>query len=314
MPAIQSAATTEKNSAREPVLVITPKPPPGQLQELWRWRGLILSVVNRNVRLRYKGSIVGIFWSMVAPIIQVLTLTLVIGYVLGAGPRNLSAYMLCAFLPWTFFNTSLLDGAFSVLGFLDNMKKAYVPPEVFPIASVVTNFIHFGASVVVFLIYRYLVTSFIFGWPGLPPREILWLPVVLYDMVALTLGLAFLVAAWTTFFEDVKFATQAVLQVFFYMLPIMYFAENIFYSAHGTLTKRSLIYHIYLLNPMAWIVTAFKQMFFSVQVIGMKGLTPIYSAPFDWRYCMITTATSTIVLVIGYLTFNRLKWKFLERA
>jgi lipopolysaccharide transport system permease protein len=283
----------------------------GDLRELWAHRSIAGSLVLRQLRLRYKGSFVGIFWSMVPPLVQVFVLTIVVGYILSSGPHNQSAYIFCAFLPWIFVNTALLDASSSVLeqGFL--LKKAYFPREILPIASVLANFIHFCIAVCVFLVYRYGITTLLFGWPGLPPKEIVWFPVVVLDLLMLTLGISMILSAWTTFFEDVKYVVSTGLSLLFYALPIMYFSEQIAYSTRAR--HAYVIYLIYLANPLAWIVTAFKQMFFSVQIIGVRDGVTLYSAPFDYRYFIWTTVLSFAVLVFGYGTFSRLKWKFAER-
>ena len=152
-------------------------------------------------------------------------------------------------------------------------------------------------ALAVFLFFRYGITTALFGWPGLPPAAIFWFPVVLAILIAFTLGITFILCAWTTFFEDVKYLVSTGMNLVFYLLPIIYFAENIYYSSRIPVHWRSMLYHIYLLNPMAWIVTAFKQMFFAQTVISSRVLGPsIMSARFDWRYCAITGIVSLLFL------------------
>ncbi len=284
----------------------------GVIGELWAYRRVAAGLVQRQMRLRYKGSVVGIFWSLIPPILQVVVLSVVFGMILGAGPHNMSAYMLCAFLPWTFFSNAVLDSSASVLEQLGLMKKSYFPREILPIAAVASNIVHFGFALIVFLIYRYVITSIVHGWPGFPPIDLLWMPVVFFDLVILTTGIAFVISAWTTFFEDIKFIVSSSLQLLFYAMPILYFAENINYGHWSSPATRSLIYHIYLANPLVWIVESFKQMFFGVQDISSMGHS-FMSAPFDWRYMLMATGFSLLTLVFGWREFERLKWKFVER-
>jgi len=284
------------------------------LRELWRYRSLIVTLAARQLRLRYKNSAIGLAWSLIIPLVQAFAMTVMIGYVLGSGPRNLGSFILCGYLPWTFFQSAVLDGSSSVLTYQDLLKKVYMPREVMPISTVLSNLVHFAMAFVVFLFFRYVITTAFFGWPGLPPATLLWFPVVLAILIALTLGVTFFLCAWTTFYEDVKYLVSTGLNLVLYLLPIMYFAENIFYAGRLPVRWRSLIYHVYLLNPMAWLVTAFKQMFFAPQIISSRAAThPIMSAPFDWRYCLITGVVSVALLVGGYVHFNDMKWKFTER-
>lgn len=284
------------------------------LRELWRYRRLIVTLASRQLRLRYKNSAIGVAWSLIIPLVQAFAMTFAIGFILGSGPRNLGSYILCAYLPWTFFQSAVLDGSSSVLTYQDLLKKVYMPREVMPISSVLANLVHFAMALVVFLLFRYGLETLVFRWPGWPPPAILWFPVVMAILVALTLGITFFLCAWTTFYEDVKYLVSTGMGLIFYLLPIIYFAENIYYASRIPAHWRSVIYHAYLLNPMAWLVTAFKQMFFSPTVISSRGAkTALISAPFDWRYCAITGVVSLIILAAGYVHFNDMKWKFTER-
>lgn len=285
-----------------------------ELRELWRYRHLVRTLVERDLRVRYKNSIIGIAWTMVNPLVQVFVLTIAIGYILGSGPKNLSAFIFCASIPWTFFQTAVLDSSTSVLAKLGLLKKVYFPREIPLIATVCQSFVQFWISLGVFMLYRWVLTPLLFHGSVWPPLSLLWLPVVTLDLFLLTLGTAFFVATVNVFYEDVKFILTIVMGFLFYLLPIIYFAENINYAARlPSETLRSWVYHLYLANPLAWIVTAFKQMFFGVQIISNVGSPPIPSAPFDPRYLLITTATSTVLCLWGYAFFNRHKWNFTER-
>ncbi|MBV9848817.1 MAG: ABC transporter permease [Armatimonadetes bacterium] len=285
-------------------------------RELWRYRRLVRTLLERDLRVRYKNSALGIAWTVINPLIQVLVLTIAVGYILSSGPSNLSSYIFCAYLPWTFFQTSVLDASTSVLVKLPLLKKVYFPREIPVIAAIGQNFFQFLVTMLVFVLYRWGLVTLFYGWPGWPPVQILWLPVVVLILFLLTLGVSFFVCAWNVFYEDVKFLLTAAMSFLFYLLPIVYFAENIVYSSRIPPSLRSPLYHLYLLNPLAWVITAFKQMFFQVAAIANRGAHQANiptSAPFDWRYMLIALATSSLICVSGYGYFNRRKWKFSER-
>ena len=290
-----------------------------EARELWRYRHLVRTLVERDLRVRYKNSVLGIAWTMVNPLVQVFVLTVAIGYILGAGPKNLSAYIFCATVPWTFFQTAILDSSTSVLAKLGLLKKVYFPREIPLIATVCQNFVQFLISLVVFVVYRFVVTPLLYGGSVAPPRELLWLPVVTAFLFLLTLGSAFFVATLNVFYEDVKFILTLTMGFLFYLLPIIYFAENIVISARipgYVFLGRPLpwwVYHLYLVNPLAWTITAFKQMFFGVQNIAKPGDPAFLSAPFDWRYLLLTGVLSVAVCLGGYAFFNGRKWRFTER-
>ena len=290
--------------------------PPGvwtELTELWQFRHLVRTLVERDLRVRYKNSVVGIAWTMVNPLIQVFVLTVAISYILGSGPKNLSAYIFCATIPWTFFQTAIFDSSSSVLAKLGLLKKVYFPREIPLIATVCQNFVQFLISLGVFMLYRWVLTPIIHPGNVLPPIQILLLPLLIADLFLLTLGVAFFVSTANVFYEDVKFIINLVMGFLFYLMPVIYFAENIFFSPRIPPPLRWWTYHLYLLNPLAWIITAFKQVFFGVQNIANQNAPPVLSAPFDWRYLLITTATSAGICLWGYSFFNRHKWNFTER-
>jgi len=284
-----------------------------ELTELWQFRHLVRTLVERDLRVRYKNSVIGIGWTLISPLIQVFVLTVAISYILGSGPKNLSAYIFCATIPWTFFQTAIFDSSTSVLAKLGLLKKVYFPREIPLIATVCQNFVQFLISLGVFMLYRWVITPLIHSGNVMPPVQILFLPWLIVILFLLTLGVAFFVATANVFYEDVKFIINLVMGFLFYLMPVIYFAENIFFSARIPPFLRWWLYHLYLLNPLAWLITAFKQIFFGVQNIANLNAPPVLSAPFDWRYLLITTATSVGICLWGYSFFNAHKWKFTER-
>lgn len=295
-----------------------------QVRELWGYRSLIWTMIERDLRVRYKNSILGIFWSMITPLAQAFILTLVIGFILGAGPRNMSAYILCAFIPWFFFQTAIMDASQAVLSQIGLIKKIYFPREIPVIATTGASLIHLCISLVVFVIYRWGILTLVFrSWPGLPPKQIVFLPVVILILFLLTLGLSFLVAAMNVFYEDVKFIVGVLLMLQMYLAPIMYFPENIFYSPRIPEHWRSLLYHLYLVNPIAWTIDAFKQVFFPRLLLpigaSLRGGVPcgpraeVLTAQFSVHYCLLALVVSCVVCVYGYSRFNAAKWTFTER-
>jgi len=286
-----------------------------EARELWHYRHLIRTLVERDLRIRYKNSVLGIAWTMINPLVQVFVLTIAIGYILGAGPKNLSAYIFCATLPWTFFQTAVLDSSTSILAKLPLLKKVYFPREIPLIATVCQNFAQFLISLAIFMLYRWVLTPLLFHGATWPPAEVFLLPWLIAILFLLTLGTAFFIATANVFYEDVKFIISAGMGLLFYLLPIIYFSENIFFSTRIPPPLRWWAYHLYLANPLAWIVTAFKQIFFGVADISnaKSPLPHTVSAPFDWRFLLLTTFTSLIVCLWGYTFFNRHKWKFTER-
>ena len=282
-----------------------------ELRELWRYRELLLVMVRRDLRIRYKNSLLGIAWSFVNPLIQVAVLTFVFGTLQDNGVKNFSAYLFAALLPFTFFQQSVLDSAQSVLGALPLVKKIYFPREILPIASVVANFIHLLLGFVVF--FGYLLFAYVRN-PSVVPFQAttVFLPVLLLISFMLSLGLSLFVSALNTFYEDVKYIVGVVMYLLLFLCPIMYLAETV---ANTRANARSgyLLYKLYNLNPMAALATGYRKILLAptpVRVSDRGFATPL---PLDWIYIGVAGLTSSVVLVLGYAYFNRVKWKFVER-
>lgn len=285
------------------------------LRELWRFRELLLAMVERELRIRYKNSFLGFFWSLLNPLVTVAVMTVVFKYLLANGTDSFSAYILAAYLPFMFFNMALLDSAQSVLAALPVVRKVYFPREILPLASVISNFIHLVLALVVFFVYLGVVWA-ANGFEGMPFTWRLWfLPVLLVVFLALTTGLALLISSLNVFYEDTKYILSVCLYLLFFLTPIMYFSETVYYALKDRLNGE-LLYTLYHLNPVAMMSTAFRKVLVQegqIQVVSDGVQRMIDPMPFDWGLFGMTCLTAGVLLVFGYWNFNRLKWRFVER-
>ncbi|MGQ9902620.1 MAG: ABC transporter permease, partial [Fimbriimonadales bacterium] len=104
------------------------------VRELWAYRELLGTLVVRELRVRYKNSVLGFFWSLLNPLATVLVMTIVFKYVMGMRIANYSAYILAAYLPWTFFQFALLDSSQTILVYMQVIRKIYFPRVLLPLA------------------------------------------------------------------------------------------------------------------------------------------------------------------------------------
>ncbi len=282
-----------------------------ELRELWRYRELLLVMVRRDLRIRYKNSLLGIAWSFLNPLLQVAVMTFVFGTLQDNGIKNFSAYVFAALLPFTFFQLSVLDSAQSVLGALSLVKKIYFPREILPIASVLANFIHLLLGFVVFFVF--LLFVYLRNPANVPfQATTVYLPVLLLVSLMLSMGLALFVSALNTFFEDVKYIAGVVMYLMLFLCPIMYLSEVVA-NSRANIRSGWLIYKLYNLNPMAALATAYRKVLLApvpVKVSERGYATPL---PLNWAHLAVAALTSFLVLVLGYAYFNRVKWRFVER-
>lgn len=283
------------------------------LRELWRFRELLWAMVERDLRIRYKNSALGFFWSLLNPLVTVLVMWAVFTFLLGNHTKSYAAYILAAYLPFLFFNMSLMDSAQSVLGALPVVKKVYFPREIMPLASVISNFVNFLLTLGVFLVFLFGVWA-LSGFQVTPYSwKLLALPLLLVPFLSLVTGLALLVSALNVFYEDVKYILGVVLYLMFFVCPVMYFSETVKASL-GKYANGDLLYMLYHLNPLATMLTAFRKVLVPAGVIDIPqagGQVP--PDPFNYPMVAVASLVSFAILIFGYSVFNRMKWRFVER-
>src|SRR2546421_6619324 len=150
-----------------------------ELRELWRFRYLLQMLVARELKVRYKNSVLGFAWSIVPPVLSVIVMTFAVTVGLGHSPKHYSAYLLCGIIPWTFFSTAVLDASQSLLVNYGVIKKIYMPREIIPIAIVISNFVHFVLGWAVYFAAFFIVMPLLVKGGGTPflPR-MAWFPVI----------------------------------------------------------------------------------------------------------------------------------------
>ncbi|HOM71381.1 MAG TPA: ABC transporter permease [Armatimonadota bacterium] len=263
-------------------------------------------MVARDLKVRYKNSVLGFFWSLINPLVQVATITIVFKYVMPIGIPNYSAYLLVAYLPWMFFQMSLLDASQSVLSHYDLLKKVYFPREVLPLSMVIANMIHFLLAIVVFFVYLLVI--------GAPIVSTWWLlPVLVIIEFLLVTGLAFIVSALNVFYADIKYIVSVLLNIFFYLTPIIYMSEMVYTRLQAM--GYGALYTLYQLSPLNAIVMAFREALLPPYGVPPGKTMPFafHDMPLDYRFLAIAAAVSIIVFIAGYSFFNSRKWSFAEQ-
>jgi lipopolysaccharide transport system permease protein len=298
-----------------------------EAREAWRYRELLKNLVDRELQVRYKNSILGVAWSLANPIVRALILFAIFTYFVPLGVHhNYSAYVLAAFFPWTYFLTGVLDAGDSVSRQMALVRKVYFPRELLPLATTIANLRHFLLSLGVLAIYLVWLygLSWADGHPALPPREIFLTPLLIVMQTLLIGGIALFISALNVFFEDVKFLTAVLLDLLFYGVPIIYFIEQVRQTAHLHEPLRGVIYHLFLLNPMTIILIGYRSFLLLPEQIPLgpdsSNRLILANAGFGgpdgvpWFYFFFALALSAAVFVGGYAFFNRRKWRFVEQA
>lgn len=190
------------------------------LDEFVQYRELIWALALKDLRVRYKRSMLGFLWALLNPLFMMLILTLVFTTVMPIPINHYSVFLLSALLPWTFFQQALSYSAEAIVSNADLLKKLYVGKSVFLVAAIEANLINFLLSLIPLVIIVFAV-HFPFHWTWI------YLPVPLIGLIAFTLGFGFFCAAANVFFRDVTHITQIVLQAWFYLCPIIYSVDMV---------------------------------------------------------------------------------------
>jgi len=264
------------------------------IRELWSYRALIVELVKRDLRNRYKNSVGGVLWSMVPPVIQIIVITFMVRYVWKLPVTNYHAYLFGVLFLWTFFQASLMDGSVSLITNADLIRKVYLPRAIFPLLAMIGSLVHFSIGLLITLIY-----FFVRGiYPEhLHPKLLLIFPVIFF-MVLLGLGMALILSYSTVFYGDVQFIMTTLMGLAMYAIPIYYPIESV--------AGNPLIYRIYMLNPLAAFVVTYQR-----ALLPPPGSGPLADIP--WLYFGIACCVSFALLVFGFSCFERNQWDVVER-
>jgi lipopolysaccharide transport system permease protein len=258
------------------------------LANLVRYRGLIQSLVARELKARYRGSVLGFLWSFINPLLLLSIYTFVFTKVIpnrNEIAQPYAVFMFCGILPWNWFASSLTEASNSLVSGGNLIKKVLFPAEILPLVNVLANMVHFflGLTILVaFLIYYQ-------HWPN--PAGLIWFPVAVFVQLILTSGLALFLAALTVHYRDIKDLLSNILMFWFFATPIIYPWQD----------ENVKIYRwAFQLNPFTHLAVSYQEILF------FNG--PVGHAP----WLLALGVGSIGVFLAAYWFFDRLRDSFAE--
>ena len=257
------------------------------LAQLIRYRGLIQSLVARELKARYRGSVVGFLWSFVNPLLLLLVYWFVFTTVMPntmAGVQPYALFMFCGILPWTWFSASLTEASGSLIAGGNLIKKVMFPAEVLPIVSVLANMVHFFLGLPILILFL-----IIFRPPTL--WHFAWFPVAVLVQLVFTTALALFVAALAVHFRDIRDILANVLLLWFFATPIIYP-----WFQPGLQRFKPL----FDANPFTHLAVSYQEIFFFHEALG------------HWKWLVLLGVVSTLLFLACYWVFDRLRDSFAE--
>lgn len=252
-------------------------------KELYEYREMIYSLVQKELRGKYKGSILGFFWSLLIPLFQLVIYTIVFSVFMDSAIEKFYIFLFVALIPWLFFSNCISGGATSIIQQKNLVEKIYFPRMVLPIAYTISYFINMLLSFVIVFIALFI--------SGIGIRlEILWyLPIIMLIEFVMGIGGALLFSALTVYFRDLEFILNIITMAWMYMTPILYPLEQIPEAI------RSFLY----LNPMTSVIIAYRDILYYQHAPEMQTL-------------LYAIVWGGITLIIGWITFQKLQRNFVE--
>jgi homopolymeric O-antigen transport system permease protein len=242
---------------------------------IYQYRELIWALALKELRVRYKRSVLGFLWALLNPLLMMIVLTLVFGTIMRFSIDHYAIFLLSMLLPWTFFSQALAYSVESVVGNAELLKKVRVPQLVFPTAAVLANIINFLLSLIP-LALIVVALRFPLRWTWV------YLPIPMVGLFLFTLGASFFFAAINVFFRDISHIVQILLSAWFYGSPIIYSIDFI--------PKK---YHLlFRLNPMLYVLNGFRLSIYYGQLPSPQSV-------------IMSLGCGVTAVVIGFGVFRR---------
>lgn len=253
-------------------------------KDIWRYRELFYILSWRDIKVRYKQTVIGATWAIIRPLLTMIIFTLLFGRIAGMQKDTTVPYalvVLCAMLPWQFFSTALSEASNSLISNTNLVSKVYFPRLIIPASSVITSLvdlaISFGLLAIMMIFYKFL-----------PSWKIFWLPVFIILSFLASFGVGLYLTAVNVKYRDFRYIVPFIVQFGLFVSPVGY---NIYKIPE----KWRLVYSI---NPMAGIINGFRWC-----IIG----EPMY-----WKGFWVSLAVTVIFLIIGIWYFRKTEKSFAD--
>lgn len=254
------------------------------IKNLLSYKDLLRLWTQREIRVRYKQSFLGIAWAILQPLALMIIFSIIFSMIIKVPTKGIPypIFSYSGVLPWTFFSTALSFGIPALVNNMGLVTKIYFPREILPLASV-------GAAFFDFLIASSIFIGMFFYFHMQLSWHLLYIPLIITIQVMLTIGVVLPLSALNVFYRDIRFIIPLGIQIWFYTSPVIYPVEQI--------PERFRTF--YALNPMVGIIDSYHQ-------------TILYHSPPNFIYLGISFIISLLLLAVGYWFFKQHEYKFAD--
>lgn len=286
------SASARAASAEVPVIRIAP----GRgwaslgLAAIWEYRELLYFLVWRDVKVRYKQTVLGAAWAILQPLLTMVVFTIFFGKLANVGSDGLPypIFSYAALLPWNFFAQGLTQSSGAIVGSRSLITKIYFPRLVIPISAVLAGLVDFAIA--------FLVLVGMMAYYGIwPTANVLFLPMLLLLAMGAALGVGMWLSALNVEYRDIRYVVPFFVQMWLFVTPVIYPASRVI----AELEKVGLPTWLYGLNPMAGVVDGFRW--------ALLG-----TAPPPASVLLASIAVTLILLVSGAYYFRRMERTFAD--
>ncbi len=259
----------------------------GFFSDMKKFLPLLKNLVSKDLKVKYRRSILGIAWSVLNPLFTMLVLTQVFGLLLKIKVPNFATYYIVGYSLWAFFSEATVNSMFSVLGSASLIKKVYIPKYIFPMEKAIFSLVNFGFSLIAVLLVMIIQGVF-------PTWTTLLFPIPVLYTFLFVMGMCLFLGAANVYFRDIEHLYSVLLTVWLYLTPIIY--PVAIFDGEGKMA--AIAKRVVFLNPMTRYVEYFRD-------VVMYNTVP------SIRENLICLSMSLIVLAFGAFVFNKAQDKFI---
>lgn len=251
-------------------------------RELYQYREFLKTSIKKEFRGKYKKSFLGVLWSFINPLLQLLVYALVFPYIMRVQVENYTMFLVVVLIPWNFFSTTVSQSTSVIIASTGIIKKVYFPRAILPISNVTSNLLNFVISSII------VIAALLISGIGIGP-SIAVFPLVLLIQYIFSLAISFLLSSVTVYIRDLEYFINVLMMLWFYVTPVLYSIDMI----------PDKFKNILMLNPMTLIITTYREVLYYKRIPDLGPL-------------LILGGICVLLLIIGYLIFNKCEKRFAE--